>query len=144
MTNKDMLKQLRDLGVETVVVVYDGSGDSGCVEQVTAMGKGKEVHLPGDISDAVGEAAERHLEEKGIDWFNNSGGYGTFTLDVKTGKRKLEHNERIEDSEYSEYEDGAEKEEEEAAPPTDASGLPVCTCHTLLNGHIPGCPYVKG
>ncbi|MCZ7645937.1 MAG: hypothetical protein M5U26_11745 [Planctomycetota bacterium] len=140
--HRELVEKLKALGVLYAVAHYDGYGDSGTVESVEARDmSGTEVKLPDDLRKAVEEAAERYLEDKGIDWYNNEGGYGDYTLDVSTARQRLDHNERISDVESFEHEDALDLDEEE---PPAASAAPVCTCPTLINGHHPGCPFVKG
>ena len=142
MTSKELLKQLRDMGAKEAIANYDGSGDSGTVESVSATdAKNDEVKLPEDVEKAIAEAAEKHLEEHGIDWYNNDGGFGEFIIDVDKGTRTLKHNTRISDTEYEEHDDEMPKDEE--APEQVAEEMAVCTCETLIHGHHKGCPFIK-
>jgi hypothetical protein len=141
MTLKEAIEQLKAAGARLVEAEYDGSGDEGCVETVTAFGsENKEVSITKDVEAAVSEAAEAYLEKHGINWYDGSGGFGKYTLWPSTGKQKLEHNTRVDDTEYDEFEDDQETEEE-GAKDSDTPQARVCTCPDLLSGHHKGCPY---
>ncbi len=144
MTNPELLRRLKELGVITTTAHYDGYGDSGSVESVEARDKdSKEVKLPEDVRKAIEEAAECYLSNHGIDWYNNEGGFGDYILDVAARTQKLEHSERISDTEYSEHEDELDLTEGGEAPEVGAveESTPVCACPTLINGHHAGCPF---
>ena len=50
----------------------------------------KEVKLSNNLSKAIEEAAEHCLEEHGIDWYNNDGGFGDYIFNVAAGTQKQE------------------------------------------------------
>jgi hypothetical protein len=140
---KELIKKLRDLGVSEATADYDGGGDSGEVNGVGAKdAKGKDVELPEDIPEPLRNAATKYLDSNGIDWYNNSGGYGTYTLDIEKGKQKLDHSERVESTEESSHEEDIDVLDmmEDADV---AEEMAVCTCPSLISGHHAGCPYVK-
>lgn len=152
MTRKELLEQLEKLGVTEVHAAYDGSGDSGGVEDITALdAKAGEVRLGHDLNEAIRDEAHDYLNTMHGGWEINEGSFGTFKLDVINKKRKLEHNERIESTEYSEDEEDFE-DDDNGETAADADDNPtviltakaeeaVCTCPSLLNGHHAGCPY---
>lgn len=112
-----LLIQLADLGVTGIKITYEGSGDSGCIENVfyttDELPKNEE-----DAIDAVNElepwdAGIKHLdllhsglcsdiqnfaEEKILndveDWWNNEGGYGHMCILVPSGKYWVQNNVR--------------------------------------------------
>lgn len=112
-----LLIQLADLGVTGIKITYEGSGDSGCIENVfyttDELPKNEE-----DAIDAVNELEPwdpgiKHLdllhsglcsdiqnfaEEKILndveDWWNNEGGYGHMCILVPSGKYWVQNNVR--------------------------------------------------
>ena len=121
-----LLIQLADLGVTGIQIYYEGSGDSGCIDQVLYTTD----KLPEDIQDAfdkirclntwdeeskylrdlhsgLSSDIESFAEEKilgGIeDWWNNEGGYGTMCILVPSGKYDLMNNIRITEIETFEH-----------------------------------------
>jgi len=109
-----VLPVLRDHGVGSVDVTFDGSGDSGCIEGVSydpADFRGAQIRVTVPVTareftdnqwllvtddrelsldDAITEATDEYLEEVGVDWYNNDGGYGTLKIDVDEGTVSLE------------------------------------------------------
>ena len=99
-------------GIHRVTVGYDGSGDSGQIEDVEAWDAGNEsIPFPADrkiqlasdnpdhpLPEQNLEAAVEHLcwdcLEIHCGWENNDGAFGTFVFDVPAGTVALEHNER--------------------------------------------------
>lgn len=100
--------------IVTVVVTFDGYGDSGQIESVDAGNAAGDVSLP----DVTVEIASPSYSNDGIDhrtlplaeaietmaydllgathcgWENNDGAYGEFTFDVATGVISLDFNGR--------------------------------------------------
>jgi len=109
--------------IAQVVVTFDGYGDSGQIEDVSALSGGKSVDLPnGQISlsraswgtdevtehsmtieEAVEQLAYDFLAETHPGWENNDGAYGEFTFDVKSRVITLDHNERYTATETYEH-----------------------------------------
>lgn len=100
-------------GITTVLVTFDGYGDSGQVESIDARdAKGDvalpeatiEIGLPGEVDatqhiamplrEAIEELAYDLLRETHAGWENNDGGFGDFTFDVAARTISLDHNER--------------------------------------------------
>lgn len=90
---------LDELGVTEVRIEYDGYGDSGAVEGVTATGSAGDVEIPADLREELISAAERLLPDG---WENNTGAFGELVLDVAHRRLTREHNWRVETSEYDE------------------------------------------
>ncbi len=116
---------LKRLGISQIEVIYDGSGDSGCIEDVAAFdADGALVHpLPDEtvtilrreakwdetrkvwkdtftpatvpLREAITDWCYDVLEEHFPSWGNDDGAYGTITIDVATRKGTFEHNERV-------------------------------------------------
>ena len=111
-----VLPILRDLGVTTVTVSFDGSGDEGsihdlhveggsienvfatveraipeCVDGVwqTSVGLVEEF-----VEDILRQVTYDYLEQTNVDWYNNDGGFGELVFDVEAGTVRLEVNVR--------------------------------------------------
>lgn len=94
---------LKDKGVSTMTVDFNGGGDSGEIEDITFKDiKGDIIDITdigGTLYDQATEVAYCMLE--GIeDWWNNEGGYGTLLVDLEEGSYEIEVNIRITDTEY--------------------------------------------
>ncbi|APX26374.1 MULTISPECIES: DUF6878 family protein [Salipiger] len=110
--------------IAQVIVAFDGYGDSGQIEDVSALSGGKNVDLhKGQISlsraswgtdevtehsmtieEAVEQLAYDFLAETHPGWENNDGAYcGEFTFDVKSRVITLDHNERYTATESYEH-----------------------------------------
>ena len=105
---------LEAAGITTVTVTFDGYGDSGQIEDVTAQCGETIVDLPpgqvslasvtwnsDDVSTAqveIGAALEQHcydlLEQSHPGWENNDGASGEFVFDVAARAITLDHSER--------------------------------------------------
>jgi len=114
---------LESAGITTVVVQFDGCGDSGQVESIEAKIGENPVDLPEakieiaqarwgssniersafSIRDAVEQIAYDFLEETHCGWENNDGAYGEFTIDVAERSITLDYNERISEAIYSQH-----------------------------------------
>jgi hypothetical protein len=119
--NKEVLFDgLLHAGVAYVVVSFDGSGDSGQIEDVDARNLNDEtVPMPpaqivlAGIDCQSKEVVERRLSlEQAIEemvydflsdthggWENNDGAYGEFCFDARARTIHLDHNERFTSSE---------------------------------------------
>lgn len=108
---------LAEAGIHRVTVDYDGSGDSGQIENVEAWDAANErmpfpsgvmVQLVSDSPDhllpnqnleaAVESIAWDYLSDLYYGWEDNDGAFGTFVFEVSACTVALEHNER-----YTEY-----------------------------------------
>jgi len=113
-----LLIQLADLGVTGIKIKYEGSGDSGCIEEVLytidKLSENEEDAFDAVKSLEPWDPAIRHLDvlhsglcsdiqnfaEEQIlndveDWWNNEGGYGEMCILVPSGKYQVENNIRI-------------------------------------------------
>lgn len=114
-----VLPMLRQHGVETVEVSFDGSGDSGSIDGVAFIGAEIDgdaigVELEGirqyyengayasertlrqlSLEEAIKEIAQDYLEETGVNWYDNDGGFGELSIDVVQGTVSLEVNVRV-------------------------------------------------
>ena len=108
---------LAKTGIHRVTVDYDGSGDSGQIENLEAWDSGNErmafpsgtmVHLASETADqflpesleaAVETLAWDYLEiSVGWGWENNDGAFGTFQFDIAARAITLEFNGRYSDT----------------------------------------------
>ena len=76
---------LKDAGVTSVNIRYEGQGDSGQVEDVEFDGNGineKDLNdkFDGDLQDLGTHLLEAHYR---YDWYNNDGGYGDIRIDLE-------------------------------------------------------------
>jgi len=112
------LVRLADLGVTGVKVTYDGSGDSGAIEEIiytmqkldedeeAAFDEIEEIYawekdslrlmdldsgIASDIDSFVEDALLQNIE----DWWNNEGGSGSVCIIIPSGKYKIFNNIRI-------------------------------------------------
>ena len=112
------LVKLADLGVTGVKVQYEGSGDSGAIENVVyTMEKMVEdeedafdnindiyvwdqkiLHLQ-DLDSGLSSDIANFVEEQLLndieDWWNNEGGYGSVCILIPSGKYKIYNDIRI-------------------------------------------------
>ena len=102
-------------GIDHVTVEYDGSGDSGQIDCITAWDANDQkitlllepkLQLAADdpgqpiarsLESAVEDLAWNYLEGLYNGWENNDGACGTFVFDVPKRTITLEHNERFTD-----------------------------------------------
>lgn len=112
-------------GVKSFTVSFEGSGDSGQIEDVGLEGKIRKLPVEGakvsegtrwlngqnsavfrnatDLEDLITSVCYEVLESACGGWENNDGAYGEFYFDVKKRKVQLDFNERIMESNYTEY-----------------------------------------
>ncbi len=121
---KEILPKLKGK-VDRIEMPFDGESDSGCIDSVTFIKGSQNVQLDDDLTFLkfkmkrnqgwsgkvidLEESLEECLTEVGYSvlpggWEINEGSFGTIIISVETGKVKLEFNQRLESSEYSENE----------------------------------------
>ena len=93
------LAKLAAMGIDTLRVAYDGYGDSGSVQRVTALKDAVEVQLETGLDATFVEVAYDLLP---AGWEINAGSYGELVIDVASLEGTREHNWRVESSEYEE------------------------------------------
>jgi hypothetical protein len=96
---------LKDRGITTVKVHYEGSGDSGSIDSISYY-KGEDEHNINDldISDDMHQKLINlcyPMLDNIEDWYNNDGGYGTVTIDLDTLHYDIANNIRYVD--YEKY-----------------------------------------
>ena len=118
---KTMLRAIRDCGGKEIRISFDGSGDSGSIEdtyiyvgdtrlavefnvdymtstsQYNAEAQGwittiEKKTMP--VKDALEQYCYDKLEDTGIDWYNNDGGYGELVITLDPVEINLEVNTR--------------------------------------------------
>lgn len=116
---------LNQAGIHSVVVNFDGSGDSGQIESVTGLKEdntetrvpatsinfrqvlpdGPSVSItPHAVTDAIEVMAYYFLESTHEGWENGDGAEGTFTFDVVNRTITLDYYERYTATDYSQHE----------------------------------------
>lgn len=105
-------------GITHVFVEFDGCGDSGQIEGVSARADGKPIDFPTttvnlhtapwnqtepsvketSLTFAVEDLCYGCLEQTHAGWENNDGAYGEFTLDVAERRITLDFNGRYTDT----------------------------------------------
>jgi len=105
-------------GLTRITVEFDGVGDSGQIDDVTAYAGDTPADLPsvsltlhlvaqnkGDpkttevsLNDAIETLCYDYLSQTHGGWENNDGAYGTFEFDVRERCIRLDFNERFTDS----------------------------------------------
>jgi hypothetical protein len=116
-----LLDALAAQGITAVIVTFDGSGDSGQVENIEVQGH--VIDLPAtqvelafaswrstdirretlSLTDAVEALVYELLRQTHEGWENNEGAYGEFTFNVAKRSITLDYNERYEDSKYTQH-----------------------------------------
>ena len=122
-----VLPILRLNHVAHVVVGFDGSGDSGSIGDVWFEGGDFDARnttvdvvtvtrrivdgqwsfdrttQPKSAYDAIEEIAYDFLDETGVDWYNNDGGFGDLVIDVENGTITLDVSTRYTESSTAFY-----------------------------------------
>ena len=87
-----VLKRLKEAGVATVTVQYDGELDEGCIEEiVAARSDDTEVELSGNTKELMEEYVYARLPRC---WETDEGSFGEVVFDVAAGTVTFEHNVR--------------------------------------------------
>ena len=116
-----VLPVLRQHGIEKVTVYFNGEGDNGAIEDVSyepcenpdvlkalpiehistssyfEEGQWLRTTTPeqSTLNEVIDALTNDYLEETGVDWYNNDGGYGELVIDVREGNVSLEVNVRV-------------------------------------------------
>ena len=114
-----LIPQLKAAGIAYVVAYYDGSGDSGQIEEVhffDATADQDEVYGARSIGDISGNSKPAPLLTDAIDldpifdnlcppgYENNDGGFGAVILDVEGAKIRVNSAARFTDYDTDDYE----------------------------------------
>ena len=118
-----LFNALARAGITSVLVRFDGEGDSGQIEEIDALCGEAPAELPSDeieiaepvwsspeikhvslsVRDAIETLAFNLLEETHGGWEDGDGAYGDFTFDVTERTITLAYNERRVETDYSEH-----------------------------------------
>lgn len=111
------LGALRAIDVSSIEADYNGWGDEGQVDTITALkADNTEVNLkrhpcamPGadhikTMEDLIEEFSWQSVQHFHEGFHNNDGGSGTVTIDVATGRVKIEHDDNVVETVRSEHE----------------------------------------
>jgi hypothetical protein len=110
-------------GITTVLVNFDGCGDSGQIEMIEARagagnhplpaveieiasaqwGSDTILRKPKPVSEAIETLVYAILSQNHGGWEDNDGSYGDFTFDVTERTITLDYNERHMESDYSQH-----------------------------------------
>ena len=119
MTEQELMQtliQLADLGVTGIRINYEGSGDSGCIEEMLytdeeGISMEDVQNLPWDaknlrelsneLANNIENFAHAQILDDIEDWWNNDGGSGTMAILVPSGAYTIENN--IRRTEYDEF-----------------------------------------
>lgn len=74
---KDILDRLTLAGAENICIEFDGSGDSGTIQEIDGLTRNEHI-----TKDDLEDWAYDLIEGTGVDWYNNEGGFGTINIDV--------------------------------------------------------------
>lgn len=109
------LEALKTLGVVSVQAEYNGSGDEGQIDTITAMTTDNtEVDLrkhkvaasgydrPVTLDDLIGDFAWNAVQHFHSGFHNGEGGFGTLTIHVETGKVEISHDDNVIETVHSE------------------------------------------
>jgi hypothetical protein len=110
-----ILKTLRERGIVTVSIEYDGEGDSGQIGDILAFDarnrsvatnqpvrlalyRGRAPSDYGSLHQALDDFAWLILDHFHAGFQDNEGGFGTIRIDVAAGSVLLEHDYRVIDT----------------------------------------------
>ena len=120
-----VLPLLRACTIKRVEVTFDGCGDSGSISDVCFEGAAfdadaatievvamrrqftdgrwvaERVVEPKTVREAIMDIVYEYLEETGVDWYNNDGGFGDCIIDVENGTIALDVSTRFTESEMA-------------------------------------------
>ena len=101
-------RQLQEAGIDRVQILYDGCGDSGCIESITYTdGQGSAVDVAGKLAMTEEQLMDLFYDltqARHPGWENNDGAYGEFHWNLKDDALKHIHNDRFTDYDTTEHE----------------------------------------
>jgi hypothetical protein len=101
-------RQLQAAGIDRVEILYDGCGDSGCIESITYTdGQGSAVDVAGKLAMTEEQLMDLFYDltqARHPGWENNDGAYGEFHWNLKDDALKHIHNDRFTDYDTTEHE----------------------------------------
>ena len=91
---------LKDRGVKQIRITYEGSGDSGAIDNVLYYDKEDDEYYSSQLN--INESQHDDIQNLAYpmldgleDWYNNEGGYGTITIDLDEFIYNIQNNIRI-------------------------------------------------
>ena len=101
-------RQLQAAGIESIQILYDGCGDSGCIESITYTDRqGSGVDVAGKLAMTEEQLMDLFYDltqARHPGWENNDGAYGEFDWNLKDDALKHTHNDRFTDYDTTEHE----------------------------------------
>ena len=101
-------RQLQAAGIDRVQILYDGCGDSGCIESITYTdGQGSTVDPAGTLAMTEEQLMDLFYDltqARHPGWENNDGAYGEFDWNLSDDALKHTHNDRFTDYDTTEHE----------------------------------------
>lgn len=103
---KRIMFELKDLGIQTVYINFDGGGDDGDIQHIeyendsTNRGLYDQVESISNktedkLRDWALELIHHYVDmQYGGDWVNNDGGYGNIAINVKEEKYNFNYSQR--------------------------------------------------
>jgi hypothetical protein len=97
-TGLELMLRLRDLGIVSIYAEFSGGGDDGAINDINYHLSDSTINNQfavdhAELHDVIETYCYRLLQGGNIeDWYNNDGGYGTLSIDTKTGEYTIEVN----------------------------------------------------
>lgn len=110
---RDLLTKIRTAGYVGVSIGFEGSGDSGDLQDYCLFKEENGFELNENYAWDADNGEFTHEELKplqdlfyavdnssGEDWYNNDGGYGSINIDLRTGEIKANYHIRYTETNY--------------------------------------------
>lgn len=101
-------RELKEAGVVSVHIEYDGSGDSGQIESVSYLDReGKALEVTGTANFPEGTLLDLYYDltqARHPGWENNDGAFGELDWNLDADTLRHTHNDRFTDYETTEHE----------------------------------------
>ena len=121
--NRVLLFKLKDLGIAYIQAYYEGSGDSGAIDDILYVDNKKAIEENLDFDELstdnyisgrecgidfeIDKNLDNNIEdliygllENVEDWYNNDGGFGTVTINISTGEYFINNNVRYTETHF--------------------------------------------
>jgi hypothetical protein len=91
---EDLLPDLLELGAHSVLIEFDGSGDSGAIEYISLYTHDEytletTIETPTDLQHSIERAATNYLEQTDVNWYDGDGGFGDITITIEDGSMSV-------------------------------------------------------
>lgn len=110
---RNLLTKIKTAGYVGISIGFDGSGDSGCIENFAVFSEEDDFQIDEDYTwnHDMKEFSRTELQvledlfyaidnESNYDWYNNDGGSGCLNIDLKTGQLQVHYNIRYTETNY--------------------------------------------